>query len=136
MDNECKQLKTKIDTLEDSNEEISRLLEEYEAENNTYKTKVEEKDELNLDLQRKLELLKEQAESFNLEQKQQLHQQALQNEVYIRDLKDQIKKLEQHLSHQKQTGDTKSKELEDELAKSKKEYLTKMDLKQQELNQL
>lgn len=112
------------------------MLDDYEHDIDTFNSKIEEKDELIETLKEQNELLKEKAESFNLEHKQLLEQQAIQNEVYIRDLKEQIKGLEQHLSEEKLTGDVKHKEIEEELARVKKEYTTKFDLKQQELNQL
>ena len=105
------------------------MLDDYEHDIDTFNSKIEEKDELIETLKEQNELLKEKAESFNLEHKQLLEQQAIQNEVYIRDLKEQIKGLEQHLSEEKLTGDVKHKEIEEELARVKKEYTTKFDLK-------
>lgn len=125
-----------IEELEGTNNELQALLDDYETDIDSFNNKISQKDELIDDLNSKLEVLKEQAESFNLDQKQKLETQAVQNQVYIKDLREQIKSLEEHLSEEKQTGDTKNKELEEELAKVKKVYVTKLDMKQQEMNQL
>lgn len=119
-----------IQDLKDQNHELQNLLDEYEHDIDTFNSKIEEKDEQIDTLKEQNEVLKEKSESFNLEHKQKLELQAKQNEIYIRDLKEQIKGLEQHLSEDKLAGDAKHKELEDELARMKKEYFTKFDLKQ------
>jgi chromosome segregation ATPase len=68
-----------IEELEGTNNELQALLDDYETDIDSFNNKISQKDELIDDLNSKLEVLKEQAESFNLDQKQKLETQAVQN---------------------------------------------------------